>query len=149
MTLENLAHQTQIYPMERKTINDKQIKSILVPADEKEQSQQEAKLRVKFWPTLKKAMAQLPFSEDIVAAYFCTLDQKTPNHVRGILLAALAYFILPVDLIPDFIAGIGFGDDIAVITIALSMLRDHITDDQRAAAKKTLADFNSDEKQTN
>lgn len=132
-----------------KQIDDKQIELILKPADDEQQSRQEAKLRVKFWPTLKKAMAQLPLSEDVVAAYFCALDKKTPNHVRGVLLAALAYFILPIDLIPDFIAGIGFGDDLAVITTALSTLRNHITDDQRAAAKKALEDFKMGEKEPN
>lgn len=136
--------------MEKKTIydkqiDDKQIAMILKPADDERQSQQEAKLRIKFWPTLKRAMVQLPFSEDIVAAYYCALDKETPNHVRGVLLAALAYFILPIDLIPDFIAGIGFGDDLAVITTALSTLRNHITDGQRLAAKKALEDFKAEE----
>lgn len=135
--------------MEKKTINDKQIEWVLRPADDDQQSRQETKLRIKFWPTLKKAMAQFPFAEDIVAAYFCALDKNTPTHVRGVLLAALAYFILPIDLIPDFIAGIGYGDDLAVITTALSTLRNHITDGQRAAAKKALADFKADNKETN
>lgn len=90
-------------------------------------------------------MAQLPFSEDIVAAYFCALDKKTPTHVRGVLLAALAYFILPIDLIPDFIVGIGFSDDLAVIATALSTLRNHITDGQREAAKKALAEFKAEQ----
>lgn len=135
--------------MNKKTIDDKQIELILKPADNEQQSRQEAKLRVKFWPTLKNAMAQLPFSEDVVAAYFCALDKKTPNHVRGVLLAALAYFILPIDLIPDFIAGIGFGDDLAVITTALSTLQNHITDGQRAAAKQALEDFKMHQKETN
>lgn len=132
--------------MEKKTIDNKQIGWILRPADDEQQSQQEAKLRTKFWPTLKKAMAQLPFSEDVVAAYYCALDKETPTHVRGVLLAALAYFVLPIDLIPDFIVGIGFGDDLAVITAALSTLRNHITDGQRAAAKKALAEFKIDGK---
>lgn len=134
--------------MEKKTIDDKQIELILKPADDQQQSQQEAKLRRKFWPTLKKAMAQLPFCEDVVAAYYCALDKQTPHHVRGVLLAALAYFILPIDLIPDFIAGIGFSDDIAVITTALSTLKHHITDGQRAAAKKALENFKVDDKET-
>lgn len=135
--------------MERKTINDKKIEWVLRPADGDQQSQQESKLRRKFWPTLKKAMAQFPFAEDIVAAYYCALDKKTPTHVRGVLLAALGYFILPIDLIPDFIAGIGFGDDLAVITTALSTLRNHITDGQRAAAKKALSDFMEEEEEVN
>lgn len=33
-----------------------------------------------------------------------------------ILLAAIIYFINPIDLIPDFIFGIGLADDLAVLT---------------------------------
>lgn len=145
MAIEKLGLEYQIYYMEKKTIDDSQIELILKPADDEQQSRQEEKLRIKFWPTLKKAMAQLPFSEDIVAAYFCALDKKTPTHVRGVLLAALAYFILPIDLIPDFIVGIGFSDDLAVIATALSTLRNHITDGQREAAKKALAEFKAEQ----
>ncbi|MEW7009662.1 MULTISPECIES: YkvA family protein [unclassified Lentilitoribacter] len=130
--------------MEKKTISNKEIEAILKPASDDQQSRQEAKVRTKFWPTLRKAIAQFPFAEDIVAAYYCALDKQTPSHVKGVLLAALAYFILPIDLIPDFIAGIGFGDDLAVVTTALSMLQNHITDGQRAAAKKALAKFKTD-----
>jgi len=46
-----------------------------------------------FWTALKQFAGRLPFVEDLVAAYYCALDPATPMRVRGILLAALAYFI--------------------------------------------------------
>ena len=60
--------------------------------------------------------------------------------VRGILLAALAYFILPLDTIPDFLLSFGFGDDIAVLMAAFAAVGSNITDAHRVAARKALAD---------
>ena len=55
------------------------------------------------------------------------LDKKTPLRAKGILLAALGYFVLPVDIIPDFVLGLGFTDDIAVLTAAITAVSAHIT----------------------
>jgi uncharacterized membrane protein YkvA (DUF1232 family) len=80
----------------------------------------------------------VPFVEDIVAGYYCALDPATPMRVRGMLLAAIAYFILPFDLIPDMIAGLGFADDAALITAVLALVSSHITPVHRAAAARAL-----------
>ena len=71
----------------------------------------ERKVRTDFWSKLRRFAGQVPFVEDLVAGYYCALDPATPMRVRGMLLAAIAYFILPFDFIPDFIAGLGFADD--------------------------------------
>jgi uncharacterized membrane protein YkvA (DUF1232 family) len=105
------------------------------PADETE-------VRAKFWRTAKKAARQIPFMEELVAAYYCALDRKTPLRAKGILLAALAYFVLPTDAIPDFIFGLGFTDDIAVLTAAIATVRAHITPAHRLAAREAIADKN-------
>jgi uncharacterized membrane protein YkvA (DUF1232 family) len=80
----------------------------------------------------------VPFVEDLVAAYYCALDPTTPMRVRGMLLAALAYFILPFDFIPDMIPGLGFTDDAAVLTAVFALVSSHITPIHRAAAAKAL-----------
>ena len=58
--------------------------------------------------------------------------------VRGMLLAALAYFILPFDIIPDMIAGLGFADDAALLTAVIGLVAAHITPTHRAAAARAL-----------
>ena len=58
--------------------------------------------------------------------------------VRGMLLAALAYFILPFDLIPDMIAGLGYADDMALLTAVIGLVASHITPTHRAAAARAL-----------
>ncbi|MEF0943284.1 YkvA family protein [Rhizobium sp. BR 362] len=112
---------------------------ILMPGDEETQERQEKSVRSKFWPTLRKAARYIPFSRDVVAAFYCALDPQTPTRVRGILLAALGYFVMPVDIIPDFFAVIGFSDDVAVLTLAFGMIQSHIRQEHYDAADRALA----------
>ena len=91
-----------------------------------------------FWPKLKRSMARIPFAEDVLTAFYCAFDPVTPLKVKGILLAALAYFIMPIDVIPDVLLGLGFTDDMAVLYTAISMIRSHMTQAHRDRAKETL-----------
>lgn len=121
-------------------MDDVKIGEILEPGTREDQSRQERRVRSRFWPKLKRYARHIPFIEDVVAGYFCALDPRTPMRVRGILLAALAYFILPLDSIPDFLLGFGLGDDIAVLTAAFAAVAGNITEAHRAAARKALAE---------
>jgi len=100
----------------------------------------ESEVREKFWRTAKKAARQVPFMDEVVAAYYCALDRNTPLRAKAILLAALGYFILPADTIPDLVLGLGFTDDVAVLTAALTAVRAHMTPAHRQAAKEALAE---------
>lgn len=115
-----------------------QIDEILYSDDTEKNADREQTLRDKFWLKFRETASRIPFSEDVAAAYYCALDPQTPSKVRGILLAALAYFILPLDTIPDFLVGFGLTDDITVLTVAFTAISGHITDAHRAAAKKAL-----------
>ena len=101
-------------------------------------AERERKVRRDFWAKLKRVAGMVPFVEDLVAAYYCALDPATPMRVRGMLLAALAYFILPIDIIPDMIAGLGFADDAALLTAVIGLVASHITPTHRAAAARAL-----------
>ncbi|UOM36400.1 YkvA family protein [Acuticoccus sp. I52.16.1] len=100
----------------------------------------EAKVRRRFWPTLRKAARQVPFTRDLVAAYYCAMDPDVPFRVRATLLGALAYFVSPIDAIPDMLLGVGFSDDVTVLMGAIAMVASHITDRHRERAKKALED---------
>ncbi len=126
-------------------VKDVLIGEILEPGDEDRQQKRERNVREKFWLTVKRAASKLPLVDEVVAAYFCALDPQTPTRVRGILLAALAYFVLPLDLLPDFFAVVGFSDDVAVLTAAIAAVSTNITDAHRSAAKKALNDGLVDE----
>jgi uncharacterized membrane protein YkvA (DUF1232 family) len=101
-------------------------------------AERERKVRRDFWAKLKRVAAMIPFAEDLVAAYYCALDPSTPLRVRGMLLAAIAYFILPADLIHDIIAGLGYADDAALLTAVVGLVATHITPTHRAAAARAL-----------
>lgn len=121
-------------------MDNARINEIITSGGQGRDSEREERVRKQFWRTVRRAARQIPFVDELVAAYFCALDTRTPTRVRGILLAALAYFVLPVDFIPDFIFGIGFTDDLAVLTAAITAVRSHITPAHRAAALEALAD---------
>jgi uncharacterized membrane protein YkvA (DUF1232 family) len=101
----------------------------------------EVDVRATFWQTAKRAARQVPFMGEVVAAYYCALDSRTPLRAKGTLLAALAYFVLPADTIPDFILGLGFTDDVAVLTAAIAAVKAHVTPAHRLAARKALAEL--------
>jgi uncharacterized membrane protein YkvA (DUF1232 family) len=54
------------------------------------------------------------------------------------MLGALAYFVMPVDAIPDVFAGIGFTDDAAVVAALLATLGAHVRRRHRDLARDAL-----------
>ena len=98
----------------------------------------EETVRRGFWGKARRVGAKLPFAEDLLAAYYCAFDRDTPLQVKAALLGALAYFVLPVDAIPDVLPFLGFADDAAVLATALRLIAGHITDEHREAAKRAM-----------
>jgi len=98
----------------------------------------EEAVRRGFWRKASAVAARLPFAEDLIAAYYCAFDRKTPLPVRAALLGALAYFVLPADAVPDMIAGLGYTDDAAVLAATLKLFASNITDSHRESARAVL-----------
>jgi uncharacterized membrane protein YkvA (DUF1232 family) len=98
----------------------------------------ETAVRRNFWRKCKRVAARLPFAEDLIAAYYCAFDRNTPLHVKGALVATLAYFVLPTDLIPDFLPGLGYADDAASLAATLRLVAAHILPEHRTAAAEAL-----------
>jgi uncharacterized membrane protein YkvA (DUF1232 family) len=99
----------------------------------------EAYVRRGFWAKVRRIASALPFVEDLLTAYYCAFDRDTPRHVQAALLGALAYFVLPFDIIPDMLPVLGYTDDAAVLATALKLVASHIRPEHRAAAKRALA----------
>jgi uncharacterized membrane protein YkvA (DUF1232 family) len=104
----------------------------------------EAGVRRDFWAKLKRVGRKLPFAEELLAAYFCTLDPTTPNRVRIILLGAIAYFVMPVDALPDFLPLLGFADDAALLAAAIAQVAGSISERHREKAREVLRDGGSE-----
>jgi uncharacterized membrane protein YkvA (DUF1232 family) len=98
----------------------------------------EQKVQAGFWPKLAGNLARVPFAEDVVAAWYCAFDPATPMKVKGTLIAALAYFILPFDVIPDFLLVAGFTDDLAVLMTAMALVRGSVRQEHRDKARARL-----------
>ena len=91
-----------------------------------------------FWQKARSTLGKVPFTEDAVAAFYCATDSATPLPIRATLFGALAYFILPFDAIPDFLLGLGYTDDAAILVAAYTAARTHISEAHRARARAWL-----------
>lgn len=98
-----------------------------------------AKVEQGFWPKLRRIAKRVPFLSELLAAYYCALDPASPLKVKAVLMGALAYFVLPFDAVPDFLALFGFADDAAVIYGAIKIVAKYITPEHRAKAEAALA----------
>ena len=96
-------------------------------------------LRRSFWRKTRRVAAQIPFAEDLLAAYYCAFDRATPLQVKATLVAAIAYFVLPIDAIPDVLPVLGFTDDAAVLAAAIKLVASSIRPEHRDAARNALA----------
>jgi uncharacterized membrane protein YkvA (DUF1232 family) len=94
--------------------------------------------RRRFLPKLLKVAGRIPFADDLAAAYYAAIDAQTPKRVKGVLLAALAYFVIPADMLPDFIIGFGFTDDATVLATALGIVGGHVEERHKRAARRLL-----------
>jgi uncharacterized membrane protein YkvA (DUF1232 family) len=101
-------------------------------------ARQAALVEVGFWPKLRRLAVRLPFAHDLLAAYYATLDPATPARVRAVLMGALAYFVLPADLVPDVLIALGYTDDAAVLAAAVRALAPHILPAHHHRARQAL-----------
>jgi uncharacterized membrane protein YkvA (DUF1232 family) len=109
----------------------------------------EERVRRDFWDKTKRVAARLPFAEDLLAAYYCALDRATPVQVKGMLFAALAYFVMPFDVFPDLMPLIGFTDDAAVLLITLRLISSNLRPQHREAARDALERLRAERSQPN
>jgi uncharacterized membrane protein YkvA (DUF1232 family) len=91
-----------------------------------------------FWDKVRRNLHRVPFLADAIAAYYCAIDPATPLHVKATLVGALAYFVTPVDLIPDVIVGVGFSDDATVLAMAIAAIARHLRPEHRRKAWEAL-----------
>ena len=87
---------------------------------------------------LDSANGKISFGTKVTAMYYAIKDRKTPVKVKALLAAALAYFILPIDVIPDWLVGIGFTDDLAVVLMVLRQVAGSVTDEHYELARNRL-----------
>ena len=106
--------------------------------DRPEAAAEETLVRRGFWRKCRRVAARLPFAQELLAAYYCAFDRNTPLHVKAALVGTLAYFVLPADLVPDFLPVLGYADDAASLAATMRLVAAHILPTHREAAAVAL-----------
>ena len=110
----------------------------MTPVEADKMNRDRRRVERDFWQKLKATARKIPFIDDLGSVYYCALDPKTPLQSKAVLLAALAYFIVPLDVIADFFIPLGFADDAAVLYAAIRAVAPHIKPEHRVQAKQAL-----------
>lgn len=84
----------------------------------------------------KLRKVKVKFAADLRALYAFMRDPRAPAQGKVVAIGALLYFVLPVDLIPDFLPIIGFADDAAVIAAAVGYLNTQLAAYRRSEKKR-------------
>lgn len=74
-------------------------------------------------------------AEPALVLYHTLQDPELPTWARSVIYGALGYFLTPWDAAPDFIPGVGYSDDLGVLTAALATVAAHIGPDARERAR--------------
>lgn len=91
------------------------------------QSEEEVEEKIEYvednlWGKLEKTGKRISFAKDILALYKYMRDPFVKWYRKSIVVAALIYFIVPIDTIPDLTPLFGYLDDLGVITALLKYL---------------------------
>ncbi|EGR0804291.1 DUF1232 domain-containing protein [Vibrio alginolyticus] len=93
-----------------------------------------------FWRKMKGSVKKA--GEEIavmgIKSWLAMADSNTSVRHKAILGGALAYFVLPTDMVPDVLAGVGFTDDMAALTLAANSVGNAITKEHEAQAREKL-----------
>jgi uncharacterized membrane protein YkvA (DUF1232 family) len=92
-------------------------------------------LRRRLWSRLSALAASLPFAREVIAAYFCAIDRRTPLAVKLALLGTLSGFLLPQRLVPKMLRSLVMGGDIGLLVGALQGFATHIRPEHRLRAR--------------
>ncbi len=107
------------------------------PKDAKDQTMQAPDEKT-FWRKMKGSVKKA--GEEIavmgIKSWLAMTDSNTAVRHKAILGGALAYFVLPTDMVPDVLAGVGFTDDMAALTLAANSVGNAITKEHEAQARE-------------
>jgi uncharacterized membrane protein YkvA (DUF1232 family) len=93
-----------------------------------------------FWDKVKTygKQAGREVVEKALWLFYAAKAPGTPAWAKTAIYGALAYFIFPLDAIPDFAPLVGYTDDLGVLVAALGTVASYITDDIKQQASTQL-----------
>lgn len=78
--------------------------------------------------------------------FYASLRPQTPMWAKSVVYGALAYFVMPMDAIPDFVPVTGFADDLGVLAGAVGAISMYINEDVKRQASMKMQQWFSREK---
>lgn len=99
-----------------------------------------------FWDKTKRfaLAAGKEVIEKALWLYYAAQSPQTPQWARGVIYGALAYFILPVDAIPDLLPVVGYSDDLGALAAAVGMVAMYVTDEVKEQARRKMRELFGD-----
>lgn len=96
-----------------------------------------------FWEKIKKYAKQAgkEVIEKALILYYVGIDPKTPKWAKTVIIAALGYFIMPIDAIPDMTPIVGFADDVGALVAAAAAVGACITETHITQAKEKMKEW--------
>ena len=70
--------------------------------------------------------------------YYAMRDPDTPRRAKATIAGVLGYLIVPLDVVPDVLIGVGYGDDMMAIAFAAGIVAMHVKKEHRQAAEARL-----------
>lgn len=98
----------------------------------------ERRVKRDFWPKVKRVAAKVPGASDLAALFFYMNSKRASLQHKLSILATLAYFIMPFDIIPDWLGVIGYTDDMAAAAGLIAFIGSEIMKPYRDYAKRWL-----------
>ena len=91
-----------------------------------------------FWNKIKSVAVKAGYEliNKALQLYYAMQSPSMPAKDKSIIIAVLGYFILPVDVVPDFIPALGFADDLAALAWALKTISSNITPEVKEKAQQ-------------
>ena len=96
-------------------------------------------LKEKLSKIARKAGIKMAYA--VLVAFYAVQSDTLSFKEKARLYGALGYFILPVDLIPDAILGMGYSDDLAALVYVLHTVSSNITPEVKRRAREKLCSW--------
>ena len=95
------------------------------------------------WDKIRKNIAKIGVKViyQALLLFYVAQSPNCPAKIKAGIIGALGYLISPLDLVPDFMPGIGFADDAAAIAAAVALAQVYINDEIRAQARAKIVDL--------
>ena len=80
----------------------------------------------------------------VLVLYYSLQSSNVSSKDRKLIIGALGYFILPIDLLPDFVPFLGYADDYAALAYVVYKVAKAVTPEVKAQADVKLHEWFGD-----